>query len=95
MSKRKRNAVWPYSDNEGGKTEPTCTLCGETVKTCGNTSNLLKHLKTNHEKEFKLVQEKQQEAKRLKAEQNPLKQARQLTLAAAIERTQVYGREAD
>jgi len=31
MSKRKRSAIWSYFDNEGGETEPTCTLCGETV----------------------------------------------------------------
>ena len=71
-----------YFNNKGGETEPMCTLCGETVKMCGNTSNQLKQLKTKHER----VQEEQQEAKCPRGEQTPSKQATwQLTLAAAID----------
>ena len=67
MSKRKRSAVWTYFDGEESLTNPKCTLCGETVKTSGNTSNLMKHLKSKHAEQARLVQEEQEETKRLKA----------------------------
>ena len=36
--------------------------------TSGNTSNMLKHLKSKHEEEYKEVNEQQEEAKRLKSD---------------------------
>ena len=93
MSKRQRSAVWTYFDKERGETEPVCTICGESVKTSGNTSNLLKHLTCKHEKKFKLVNEEQEAVKRMREEQTPLKQPRQVTLKVSMERAQGYGRE--
>ena len=93
MSKQKKSAVWTYFDGEEVGVNPTCTLCGETVKTSGNTSNLLKNLKSKHEEQAKLVQAEQEEEKRLKAEQTPAEQPRQVTLKTALERSQLYGKE--
>ena len=61
MSKRKRSVVWTYFDGKEVGVNPTCTLSGETVKTTGNTSNLLMHLKSKHEEQTKLVQAEQEE----------------------------------
>ena len=92
MSKRKRSAVWTYfEDGEG--VDATCSLCNEKVKTSGNTSNAMKHLKNKHHKEFELVQAEQDETKRLRAEQTPSKQSKQATLETTLERSQVYTRE--
>jgi len=52
MSKRKRSAVWTYF--EVNEETTMCSLCKEAVQTSGNTSNLLKHLKSKHFEEFKL-----------------------------------------
>ena len=53
----------------------------------------MKHLKSNHAEQARLVQEEQEVTKRLKAEQTPAKQAKQVTIKSALERSQLYGRE--
>lgn len=91
MSKRKRSAVWTYFEVDEETT--MCNLCKEAVKTSGNTSNLMKHLKSKHFEEFKLVQAEQEETKRLRSEQTPAKKPKQVTLVASLERLQLYKRE--
>ena len=92
MSKRKRSAAWTYFDRESG-TESICTLCGESVKTSGNTSNQLKHLKIRHDKEYSLVQDEQEKTKIQKKEKLPVKQSNVTTIEMALERSQPYGKE--
>ena len=91
MSKRKRSAVWTYFEVDEETT--MCSLCKEAVKTSGNTSNLMKHLKSKHFEEFKLVQAEQEETKWLRSEQTPAKKLKQVTLVASLERSQLYQRE--
>ena len=92
MSKRKRSAVRTYFDNEEG-TDAICLLCNDIVKTSGNTSNALKHLKNKHHSEFQLVQEEQEETKRKKTDQQSVKGPEQATLVSTIEQSQAYTRE--
>ena len=91
-TKRKRSAAWTYFDEDGHGADPVCNLCGETVKTSGNTSNMLKHLKSKHEEEYKEVNEQQEEAKRLKSDAQS-KQSRQITLSSSLQRVEGYGKE--
>lgn len=39
-TKRKRSLAWNHFEKTGDK-EATCDICGETVKTAGNTTNLI------------------------------------------------------
>ena len=91
MSKRKRSAVWSYFSGKG-EASPVYTLCGESVKASGNTSNMLKHLQLKHPEEFRLIREEQEAAKRLKTK-TPSTEGRQQTLAVAFEQGQGYTRE--
>ena len=92
MSKCPRNAVWRNFDRESDDTNPVYTICGETVKTSGNTSNLLKHIRCNQKEEIKVVHD-EQETKCLREEQTSYKQPKQATLQASFEQSQGYGRE--
>ena len=51
-TKRKRSAAWTYFDEVVYRTDPVCNICGETIKTSGNMSNMLKHLKSKHEEAY-------------------------------------------
>ncbi len=93
VSKRKRSAVWSNFDKDEEGVDPACTICGEVVKSSGNTSNLLKHLKVNHKAEFQLVHEEQEEAKRQKLEAPTSRRPSQLTMELTIERTQRYQKD--
>ena len=66
-------------DDEESVMNPKCTLCGEAVKSSGNTSNLMKHLKSNQVVQARLIEEEQEETKCQKAEQTPAKQIKQVT----------------
>ena len=92
MIKCPRSAMWRNFDRESDETNPAYTICGETVKTGGNTSNLLKHLRCNQKEEIKVVND-EQETKCLREEQAPYKQPKQATLQASFQRSQGYGRE--
>ena len=62
-TKRKRSPIWNYFDPVEGETNVASSVCGEKLKTSGNTTNLLKHLRLKHDSEFRLVAEEQSEAK--------------------------------
>uniref|UniRef100_A0A1A8J107 Family with sequence similarity 60, member A, like n=1 Tax=Nothobranchius kuhntae TaxID=321403 RepID=A0A1A8J107_NOTKU len=51
MSERKRSHVWS-SFSSSDKNDAVCDICRKTVRHCGNTTNLVKHLKVNHKKEY-------------------------------------------
>ena len=94
MSKRKRSSVWTYFDDSDG-TDATCVLCKDIVKTSGNTSNAMKHLKSKHQEEYQLVHAQQEESKRLRLEQrqSSAEQSKQVSLETTLERSRVYPRE--
>uniref|UniRef100_A0A3B3R5W0 Inner centromere protein-like n=1 Tax=Paramormyrops kingsleyae TaxID=1676925 RepID=A0A3B3R5W0_9TELE len=58
MASRKRSAVWPYFQDGVDPNKATCLVCSETIQHCGNTSNLLKHLRSKHQAEFADVEAK-------------------------------------
>ncbi|XP_048829247.1 plectin-like [Brienomyrus brachyistius] len=58
MASRKRSAVWPYFQDGMDPNKTTCLVCSETIQHCGNTSNLLKHLRSKHQAEFADVEAK-------------------------------------
>uniref|UniRef100_A0A1X7V5E0 BED-type domain-containing protein n=1 Tax=Amphimedon queenslandica TaxID=400682 RepID=A0A1X7V5E0_AMPQE len=47
---RKRSLAWDYFYKEEEST--FCEICKEEVKTSGNTSNLFRHLQSNHKDEY-------------------------------------------
>ncbi len=53
----------------------------------------MKHLKSNHVAQARLIEEEQEETKRLKAEQAPAKKTKQVSIKLALERSQLYGKE--
>ena len=46
--RRKRSPAWTYYVETGIPEEAQCFLCKEVVKRSGNTSNMIKHLKSKH-----------------------------------------------
>ena len=55
------SAVWNHFKK--GKDDPECQICGKIVKNkCGNTTNLMSHLKTSHYMVYKTLEKKKQQA---------------------------------
>ncbi len=78
--------MWEYFvEGDGSSSDARCILCEETVKSSGNTSNMLKHLKIKHTEQYDKVHEVQEEAKRQKQQQAPSMQKKQMTLIVTIE----------
>ncbi|KAK7895421.1 hypothetical protein WMY93_020746 [Mugilogobius chulae] len=50
-SERKRSVVWRFFTRQSSG-EATCDVCLNTVKSCGNTTNLVKHLRLKHSAEY-------------------------------------------
>lgn len=56
-SKRSRKApVWTYMEKTGPDIT-VCLICKDSLKYCGNTSNMTKHIRTRHPIEFAQMQE--------------------------------------
>uniref|UniRef100_A0A8C9T0V7 BED-type domain-containing protein n=1 Tax=Scleropages formosus TaxID=113540 RepID=A0A8C9T0V7_SCLFO len=49
MASRKRSAVWSYFEDGGDPNKAVCFVCSDKIQHCGNTSNLLKHLRSKHQ----------------------------------------------
>ncbi|XP_053212740.1 E3 SUMO-protein ligase ZBED1-like [Panonychus citri] len=47
MPKPKSSKIWKYF-SVNGESDPKCVICGKSIKSTGNTTNLMKHLKANH-----------------------------------------------
>uniref|UniRef100_A0A1X7UJA9 BED-type domain-containing protein n=1 Tax=Amphimedon queenslandica TaxID=400682 RepID=A0A1X7UJA9_AMPQE len=91
-SGKKRSLAWVhYTTTTSDDKTAQCNLCGEKVKTSGNTTNLMIHLKKYHESEHAAIMQQQE-----KVTQNPSKKRctelakGQLTLSGSIERTAGY-----
>ena len=86
--RRQRSPVWNYfSRSEDTSDEAKCSVCGDSIKTSKNTSNMIKHLKSKHLSEYQVVI----------AEKNADKQAepasKQPTLRATLKRSVTYDSE--
>uniref|UniRef100_A0A1X7U5T4 BED-type domain-containing protein n=1 Tax=Amphimedon queenslandica TaxID=400682 RepID=A0A1X7U5T4_AMPQE len=85
---RKRSLAWDYFYKEGEST--FCEICKEEVKTSGNTSNLFKHLQSNHKDEYAAVEKHRLE----QASQKKMKVAvKQPSLKESFAIAQPYGKE--
>lgn len=51
MAERKRSRVWQFFTRENNF-EAICEVCLKTVRSCGNTTNLVKHLRLKHKVEY-------------------------------------------
>uniref|UniRef100_A0A1X7VHD4 BED-type domain-containing protein n=2 Tax=Amphimedon queenslandica TaxID=400682 RepID=A0A1X7VHD4_AMPQE len=51
-SKRSRSSVWTYFNKVHDDKNAACLICKSKLTYCKNTSNLLKHLQTKHQKEY-------------------------------------------
>ena len=64
MSIRKRSEVWAYYEEHTEiPSKVVCQICSEKLNHSGNTSNMLKHLKTKHPNEFADVEGKRKKGK--------------------------------
>lgn len=55
MAERKRSIIWSYYTPVNND-EASCDVCQKTIRHCGNTTNMIKHLKVKHAKEHDEVQ---------------------------------------
>ncbi len=60
MADRKRSHVWNLFSSENSN-NAVCNICGKTVRYCGNTTNLVKHLRSNHRAEHDVMQQRSEE----------------------------------
>ena len=95
MNKRPRSSVWNYFQKDDDKEYATCIIgdCKTRIKqSCGNTSNLLKHLKTKHIKEHEECQ-KEIKIKSEKRKKSMAATQSQPTLTQTLERAHKYPKE--
>ena len=97
MNKRPRSSVWNHFQKDDDPEYAICVVGGCRTKikqSCGNTSNLLKHLKTQHVKQheecIKEIQENSEKRKRMMSRKATNTQP---TLAQTLERAQCYPKE--
>lgn len=60
MAERKRSYVWSYFTSINSN-DAVCDTCNKTVRYCGNTTNLIKHLHINHKTEYDNVMTRRSE----------------------------------
>ncbi|XP_023671777.1 uncharacterized protein [Paramormyrops kingsleyae] len=58
MASRKRSAVWLYYQPGEDASKVVCMICLDAIQHCGNTSNMLKHLRSKHHAEYADVEAK-------------------------------------
>lgn len=51
MAEEKHSDVWSFFSSPNGNNK-VCDVCGKTARICGNTTNLVKHLRINHNTEY-------------------------------------------
>ena len=93
MSKRPRSQCWNYfiKDGDIAKCMVDREKCKTDVKHCGNTTNMLKHLKSCHIEEYKNCVSETVQTKKARLEATP--SSKQLTLEESSERSMKYPRE--
>lgn len=47
-SRNRSSIIWKYCKKTDDPNEVLCTLCGKHVRSCGNTTNVMNHLTSNH-----------------------------------------------
>jgi len=60
MAERERSHVWSYFISTNSQ-DAVCDICGKAVKSCGSTTNLVKHLRTNHNTEYETFAQRRTE----------------------------------
>lgn len=56
----KHSHVWNFFSSQNS-IDAVCDVCGRTVRSCGNTTNLVKHLRFNHSTECDAVLQRRSE----------------------------------
>ncbi|XP_036399903.1 zinc finger BED domain-containing protein isoform X2 [Megalops cyprinoides] len=52
MASRKRSVVWSFFHDDLASKRAVCLVCSENILHCGNTTNMLKHLRSKHQEEL-------------------------------------------
>ncbi|KAJ8417912.1 hypothetical protein AAFF_G00227550 [Aldrovandia affinis] len=52
MATRKRSVVWSFFEDDLSSKRAICLICAENILHCGNTTNMLKHLRSKHQDEL-------------------------------------------
>ncbi|KAG7468642.1 hypothetical protein MATL_G00145340 [Megalops atlanticus] len=52
MASRKRSVVWSFFHDDLASKRAICLICSENILHCGNTTNMLKHLRSKHQEEL-------------------------------------------
>ncbi|XP_064083142.1 E3 SUMO-protein ligase ZBED1-like [Macrobrachium nipponense] len=95
MATRKRSEVWLYfEEHEYISAKVVCQICSDTVIHSGNTSNMLKHLKTKHESEYSELENKKK--KELEQSETPTtSKTKQMSLLDSFSRIGAGGKYPD
>ena len=82
--KQKRSPLWVYFTETPAKNEASCSLCNESIKTSGNTTNMSKHLKLKHAAEYDVALKGGDESS---AKKPPLRKQSSLDSSFTLQRT--------
>ena len=83
--------VWGYFEKGAtDSTKATCTICGETFRHSSNTSNLFKHLKCKHGKEYQECEEERKEQEEAAGRKKRPATRLQLSLESTLTRSSPY-----
>ncbi|KAJ8335619.1 hypothetical protein SKAU_G00389610 [Synaphobranchus kaupii] len=52
MAAKKRSVAWSFFQEHLSTKRVVCLLCAENIQHCGNTTNMLKHLRSKHQEEL-------------------------------------------
>lgn len=83
MGRKKRSIVWTYFTCEN-ENEAKCSLCSKSIRYCGNTTNLFKHMKNHKEENSDLLKQRRQE------EEAPPQPQGSITWAGLLEAGEEY-----
>lgn len=61
MFTRKPSHVWSYFSSTNSQ-EAVCDICKKKVRCCGNTTNLVKHLRSNHASQYETMRQSEEES---------------------------------
>ncbi|XP_066956779.1 uncharacterized protein [Macrobrachium rosenbergii] len=95
MATKNRSEVWLYfEEHEYISAKVVCQICSDTVIHSGNTSNMLKHLKTKHESEYSELENKKK--KELEQSETPTtSKTKQMLLLDSFSRIGAGGKYPD
>ena len=82
MADRKSSHVWLYFSCKDNR-NAVCDVCRKTVKYSGNTTNLIKHLRLNHNSEYDDIMKRRSEEE-VQGEKTQGARARQTSISESF-----------